>query len=601
MFQSLLHMVKNTVDTHPYRDALKVRRAGLYLGITYRQLWETIRRLTHGMAAIGLQPGDRIAIFSANRPEWPISDLAIMALRGVTVPLHTNSTDPQLQYILKDAGVRAVFVENQRHVKRFQAIQESVPSLEFIIPFDLTRQDASTPYSYRDLNALGEKHRKKHPDFFQKNLDAIHPREMCSIVYTSGTSGEPKGVMLHHQGFLTDIINSEAVLKLETERTFLSVLPLSHLYERLAGHWMPFYRGATVAYAESLQTLLKNMMEVKPHFILGVPRLFEKIMGHIYRQARTQNPLIRKLFFTAIEERLQWLEAGHSPYKFTWKSKLYDSLVFRPIRQRFGGNIELLISGGAPLSSHVLRFYQAIGMEMLEGYGMTETHLVITITPRFGARAGSCGKPLPGIEVTTAEDGEILVRGDTVMLGYYNKPDLTAEVIDSDGWFHTGDVGKFDEAGYLYITDRKKNIIVTSGGKNIAPAPIENALKQSPYIEEVYITGHGKKFLAALIVPDYELVTQWLKKNGISPPKDNQSLVTHPQVIELIQNEIKRLTREFASYEKIKKFALLAEPFSVEKGELTPSLKIRRNVIEEKYRSLIDQLYAEENTQSAAR
>ena len=594
MFQSLLHMVEHTVNAHPYRDALKVRRAGLYLGITYRQLWETIRRLTHGMAAIGLQPGDRIAIFSGNRPEWPITDFAIMALRAISVPLHTNATDQQLKYILNDARVRAVFVENRRQAKRFLEFQNAVPSLEFVIPFDLPKPTSSIPHAYRDLNSLGEKHRKKNPDFFRKNLAAIQPRDMCSIVYTSGTSGEPKGVMLHHLGFLTDIINSEAILKLETERTFLSVLPLSHLYERLAGHWVPFYRGATVAYAESLQTLLKNMQEVQPNFILGVPRLFEKIMGHIQRQARNQNPLIRKLFFTALEDRLKWLESGKPPYKYSFKSKLLDALVFRPIRQRFGGNIELLISGGAPLSAHVLRFYQAIGLELLEGYGMTETHLVIALTPRFGARAGSCGKPIPGIEVTTADDGEILVRGDTVMLGYYNKPDLTREVIDTEGWFHTGDVGTFDDAGYLYITDRKKNIIVTSGGKNIAPAPIENALKQSPYIEEVYITGHGKKYLAALIVPDYELLRVWLRENGITPPEDNRTLVTHPRVHELIQAEIKRLTREFASYEKIKKFALLERPFSVEQGELTPSLKIRRNVVEERYREIINGLYQDE-------
>jgi len=594
MFQSLLHMVEQTVHTHPYRDALKVRRAGLYLGITYRQFWETIRRVTHGMAAIGLQPGDRIAIFSANRPEWPITDFAIMALRAISVPLHTNATDQQLKYILNDARVRAVFVENQRQANRFLVFQNAAPSLEFVIPFDLPKPTSSIPHAYRDLNSLGEKHRKKNPDFFKKNLAAIQPRDMCSIVYTSGTSGEPKGVMLHHLGFLTDIINSEAILKLETERTFLSVLPLSHLYERLAGHWVPFYRGATVAYAESLQTLLKNMQEVQPNFILGVPRLFEKIMGHIQRQARSQNPLIRKLFFTALEDRLKWLESGNPPYKYSFKSKLLDTLVFRPIRQRFGGNIELLISGGAPLSAHVLCFYQAIGLELLEGYGMTETHLVIALTPRFGARAGSCGKPIPGIEVTTAEDGEILVRGDTVMLGYYNKPDLTREVIDTEGWFHTGDVGAFDDAGYLYITDRKKNIIVTSGGKNIAPAPIENALKQSPYIEEVYITGHGKKYLAALIVPDYELLRVWLRENGMTPPEDNRTLVTRPRVQELIQAEIKRLTREFASYEKIKKFALLERPFSVEQGELTPSLKIRRNVVEERYREIINGLYQDE-------
>lgn len=593
MHASLLHMLQETVSRHPNRDALKVKRAGLYLGITYRQFWETIRRLTHGMAAIGLQAGDRIAIFSGNRPEWPITDFAIMALRGVSVPIHTTSTDTQLQYIFKDAGVRAVFVENALHARRMAKIQKQLPQLEFIIPFELMEDKQLFPYTYTDLNGLGEKHRKSHPDFFRQNLSRIQPQDMCTIVYTSGTSGNPKGVMLHHRGFLVDIVQSEAVLKLETDRTFLSVLPLSHLYERLAGHWLPFYRGATIAYAESLQRLLTNLQEVRPHFMLGVPRLFEKIMGHIRRQMRQQNALVRFLFFAGLEDRLQWLENGHSPYKYTWKTRWIDRLIFRKIRHRLGNNIELLISGGAPLSPHVLRFFQAIGLELLEGYGMTETHLVITLTPRFGARPGSCGKPLPGIEVTLNDDGEILVRGETVMRGYYNQPELTKEVIDAKGWFHTGDIGKFDDAGYLYITDRKKNIIVTSGGKNIAPAPIENALKQSPYIDEVVLSGHGQKYLVALIVPDYEALRQWLQQKG-TPPQNNAQLVERADVQELITNEIRRLTRDFAAYEKIKRFTLLERPFSIENGELTPSLKVRRNVVESHYRDRLKALYAED-------
>ncbi len=594
MYQSLLHMLEATVTQHPYRDALKVKRSGLYLGITYRQFWETIRRLTHGMAAIGLQPGDRIAILSANRPEWPITDFAIMALRGISVPIHTTSTEAQIQYILKDAGARAIFVETEQQARRLVSFQKEFPQLEFIIPFELVEDTRQFPYSYRELNGLGEKHRKSHPDFFRKSLAEIQPRDMCTIVYTSGTSGNPKGVMLHHRGFLVDIIQSEAVLKLETDRTFLSVLPLSHLYERLAGHWLPFYRGATVAYAENLQRMLHNLQELQPNFVLGVPRLFEKMMGNIRRQMRQQNPLIRYLFFNGLQERLEWLENGNSPYKYTWKTRWIDRLIFRKIRQRLGGNIELFISGGAPLSPHVLRFFQAIGLELLEGYGMTETHLVIALTPRFGARPGSCGKPLPGIEVTLGDDGEILVRGETVMLGYYNQPELTREVIDPDGWFHTGDVGKFDDAGYLYITDRKKNIIVTSGGKNIAPAPIENALKQSPYIDEVLVTGHGQKYLVALIVPDYDALRQWLREKGVTPPEHNQQLVERTDVQELITREIRRLTKDFAAYEKIKRFTLLERPFSVENGELTPSLKVRRNVVEAHYRDRIQALYAEE-------
>jgi len=424
-------------------------------------------------------------------------------------------------------------------------------------------------------------------------LKSIKTEEICTLVYTSGTTGDPKGVMLHHKGFIKDIVNAEKVLNLFPDDVFLSFLPLSHLYERLAGHWCPIYRGATIHYARSIDTVVEDITVAKPTIMVSVPRLYEKVAAAVKEQIEHSSNFKRNLFFWALGTGLEYNKSIVEGNAGNWLKRRYqlaDKVVFSKIKKKLGGNFRIPIAGGAPLSVDTLKFFEAIGLKIIEGYGMTETHLIITLTPFGKTKYGSCGKPIEGVEVKIAKDGEVLVKGDTVMEGYYNKPDLTGEVIDKDGWLHTGDIGHLDEDNYLFLTDRKKNIIVTSGGKNVAPAPIEHLLKTSKYVEDVCLVGNHRKFISALVIPNFEMLKSYLKEAGqeISEPEE---IVKNKDVIELINAEFSALQKSLASYETAKKFILLAEPLSIEKGEITPSLKIKRNVVEKHYKDQIDQLY----------
>ena len=439
----------------------------------------------------------------------------------------------------------------------------------------------------------GSIHRQAHSDLFDQSLDGIQSQEICTLVYTSGTTGEPKGVMLHHNGFVKDIVNSEAVLSLYSDDVFLSFLPLSHLYERLAGHWCPMYRGAGIFYARSIETVVEDIAVARPTVMVSVPRLYEKVATAVYEQVEHSPGIKRNLFYWAIGTGLEYHEKRISGNVSPWLKKRYqfaDKAVFSKIKKKLGGRLRSPIAGGAPLSVDTLKFFEAIGLRIIEGYGMTETHLIITLTPPGKTKYGSCGKPIKGIQVKIAEDGEVLVKGDTLMEGYYNKPELTSEVIDSDGWLHTGDIGHLDEDNYLFLTDRKKNIIVTSGGKNVAPAPIEHILKTSKYIDDVCLVGNRHNFISAVIIPNYELLKKYAGSVGLSLTS-NEELVQNEQIINLIKQEIDSLQSSFASYETVKKFILLDQPLTIDKGEITPSLKIKRDVIEQKYKAQIDALY----------
>lgn len=593
MEKSVVHLLWNSIGRFPEKDALRYKSGGDYRGITYRELGDAIERLTHGMAAVGLQPGDRIAILSYNRPEWPMADFAIFCLRGITVPVYHTLPPGQIAYILKDAGVRAIFVEDAIQYRKIQEIRAGCPALEYLFPMSGEVPRDEKTISFQRLLEIGAAHQRENPDFCREQIGAIQPMDICSIVYTSGTVGEPKGVMLHHKGFVTDIESSISVFGLYPEDVFLSFLPLSHLYERVGGHWCPLSRGCTIAYAESINSVVEDVPRVRPTVMVSVPRLYEKISSAVIEQVEAKPPMAQKLFYWSLKTGRRYhaqRRAGNLRALTALGYRLANRLVFNKIRQKLGGRFRFPISGGAPLSVETLKFFEAMGLSIVEGYGMTETHLIITLTPPGNTRYGSCGRPIPGVSVKIGEDGEILVSGPTLMAGYYNKPDQTRQVIDQDGWLHTGDIGYMDEDDYLYITDRKKNILVTAGGKNVAPAPIENALKKSKYIEDVCLVGDGRKFISAIVIPNYESVRGWAAKNGLSFA-DNRELVQNDRVNRLIQEEIERHQSDFARYEKVKKFILLPEPLSVERGELTPSLKIKRRVVEEKYREAIDQLY----------
>jgi len=592
MFQNIPEMVFNTIKNFPDRDVFRFKRNGVIQSITYSELKVALNKLVHGLLARGIKEGDKIAILSNNRPEWPITDFAVFILHGIVVPIYQTLPPVQIKYILNDAKVRAIFVEDDEQYAKIMQIKHDIPSLEYIFSFTKLSDSSKQIDTYDSLLQLGENGDLEN---INKLIDSIDPEEICSLVYTSGTTGKPKGVMLHHKGFIIDIINAEAVLNLLPDDVFMSFLPLSHLYERLAGHWCPIYRGGTIHYAQSISTVINDIAEAKPTVMVSVPRLYEKIANAVYDQVDSGSPLKRKIFHWALKTGLSYHKQRTSGKVSKWLEKKYhfaDKVAFTKIKQKLGGSFRYPIAGGAPLSVETLKFFEAIGLRIIEGYGMTETHLIITLTPFGKTKYGSCGKPLDCLELKIAEDGEVLIKGDILMKGYYNQPELTSEVIDSEGWLHTGDIGYLDDEKFLFLTDRKKNIIVTSGGKNVASAPIENRLKQSRYIDDACVIGNGRKFISALIIPSIDNIKKWAANNDIQT-EDIAKLINDPKVIALIQSEIDTLQTELARFEQVKKFALLPEPLTIENDELTPSLKIKKSVVEEKYKDIIEKLYAE--------
>lgn len=593
MFKSIPHLLFSTIEKYPDNIVFHYYRNGQIGTMTYAELGEQVKNLTHGLMDLGLTKGDRLAILSYNRPEWAITDFSTFCLQGVVVPVYQTLPANQIEYILNDCQARAIVVENDLQYQKILEIKKNLSNLEFIITIEDLSDTKSDVTPLSELMERGKRHRQAHSGLFDQNLNTIQSREICTFVYTSGTTGEPKGVMLHHDGFIKDIVNSEAVLNLYPDDVFLSFLPLSHLYERLAGHWCPMYRGTGIFYARSIETVVEDIAIARPTVMVSVPRLYEKVAAAVYEQVENSPAIKRNLFYWAIGTGLEYHEQRISGNVTPWLKRRYqfaDKVVFSKIKKKLGGRLRSPIAGGAPLSVDTLKFFEAIGLRIIEGYGMTETHLIITLTPPGKTKYGSCGKPIKGVQVKIAADGEVLVKGDTLMEGYYNKPELTSEVIDNDGWLHTGDIGYLDEDNYLFLTDRKKNIIITSGGKNIAPAPIEHALKASKYIDDVCLVGNGRKFISAVIIPNYDLLKKYAESVGFAPV-NNEELVRNEQIISLIKQEVDQQQSSFASYETVKKFILLDQPLSIDKGEITPSLKIKRDVIEKKYKAPIDALY----------
>jgi len=592
MFVSIPHMLEATIREYPDNLALKMKKGDQFVEYTYRKMGQTIRRLARALDALGLKSGDKIAILSNNRPEWTITDFAVLVLRGVVVPIYQTLPPNQIAYLLHDSETRAIFVENEEQYQKILAIKAHLPQLQFIFSIDPLPQPPDI-MDFEQLCRRGQQFGQVDPEQYNHWLAAIQPDDICSLVYTSGTTGAPKGVMLHHRGFITDILEAEAVLNLRPDDVFLSFLPLSHLYERLAGHWCPMLRGASIFYSQGISTVIDDIAIAHPTVIVSVPRLFEKIAAKVLTQVDESSYLKRKIFYWASRTGRRYHDAKYKGRPGAWlahRYRLADKLVFSKIKAKLGGRLRYPIAGGAPLSVETLKFFEALDTRIIEGYGMTETHLIITLTPYGKTKYGSCGKPIGQVEVRIADDGEVLVKGPTLMAGYYNLPEVTRETIDSDGWLHTGDIGYLDHEGYLFLTDRKKNIIVTSGGKNIPAARVENLLKTSKYIDDVCLIGNQRNFISALIIPNFETLTAWAQQHQLSF-HNNPELVDHPAVIGLIAEEIDVLQIELARFEKVKKFILLAEPLSIDRGELTPSLKIRRAVIEQKYKAEIDQLY----------
>lgn len=592
MIDTLARVFLNTEKNYRKEALMLVKREGKYCPISTDEFSQRVRNISAGLRAFGLNSGDKLIILSENRPEWVMVDLAAICLGAVTVPIYTSLTPPQIKYIINDSEARFVVCSNPDMWSRLEVIRAELPLVEkYIMIEDLAPAGVLT---LKEVEKEGEKLNRQNPGEFDKIAESIGPDDLATIIYTSGTTGVPKGAMLSHYNLVSNVQALRSVIEFTEKDTALSFLPLSHVLERMCTFaWI--YVGATIAYAESVDTVAQNLVEARPTIMVSVPRLFDKFYARVIDNVLSSSNLKKKIFFWALKTGRKYAQKKINREKISgWLRFRYGlayKLVFSKIVEKTGGRVRFFVSGGAPLSRDIAEFFYAMGILVIEGYGLTETSPVIAVNRLEDFRFGSVGKILPEVEVKIAEDGEIWARGPNVMKGYFKKEAETREAFE-DGWFKTGDIGYLDKDGYLVITDRKKDILVTAGGKNVAPQPIENTLKSSPYIANAVVVGNHRKFVSALVVPDFDKLEIWARENNVAFG-DRKELVNRPEIYEFFMKEIDRLTPHLASYEKIKKISLLDKDFEIEAGELTPTLKVRRKIVEEKYKDLIDRMYAE--------
>ncbi|TCP55444.1 long-chain acyl-CoA synthetase [Tumebacillus sp. BK434] len=583
--RNLPAMLHETVSSYHNRDALLWKEDGIWHRMTYSVFWQRIQSLAYGLQKLGIQAQSKVAILSNNRPDWTIADYAILTLGAISVPIYPTLTEAQIGYILDNGDVEIVFAETPELAEKVRSA--ATDKLRYIILFQPGPLANNTSVlAYRDVLETGYQLLEA-----QGQLDTwqeVEEQDIATICYTSGTTGNPKGVMLTHGNLITNIVETGKYIPITTGDTKLSHLPLSHIFERTCGQFTATLSGATIAYAEDISTVAANIVEVKPTLLMSVPRFYEKVYAGVMKTVQDSSGFKRWLFRTAIRSGVK-----HSQ-KPTLGTRLFrplfDKLVYSKVRAKMGGNLRLLVSGGAALSPYIAEFFHAIGLSVSEGYGLTETSPVISTNPLDAIRIGTVGRPIPGLEIKTEEDGEILVKGPSIMTGYYKDPQATAEAFDEAGWFRTGDIGALQD-GYLRIVERKKNILVLTTGKNVAPFPIESALSRSPYISQAILFGDRRKYVTALIVPDFPALSEWADRQSLPPGR--HKMLQQQAVTELYSREIERTLQDFAPFEIPKKFSLLARDLTLEDGELTPSMKVRTHVLQNNYRAEIDSMYEE--------
>ena len=593
-FRSLPDMLRTNANRYGDKAAMLIKSGDEWKEITYTEFGEKVRLIAEGLVSLGIAAGEKVALLSENRPEWSMSDFGIQSAKAIVVPVYPTLIGKQIEYILRNSGAKFIIASTAEQAEKVFPLLDSIENLSKLILMEgVSNFDNENIISFDDLLEAGKQYRKNNENWYHETIDKIDKMEMMTIIYTSGTTGDPKGVMLCHNNFMSNI---EAVLEpipISEEDTFLSFLPLSHVFERMAGNFVPYALGSTVAFAESIEKVAENMGEVHPTIMTSVPRLYEKMYTKINIAVDEGSPVKRKLFrwsFRIGDEMQKAQKAGTVSAGLKFKHGIASKLVFSKLKTRMGGKLRFFVSGGAPLSKEIGEFFSMAGITIIECYGLTETSPGITAGVAGDVVFGTVGPPLNNVEVKLAEDGEILTRGPHVMLGYHDNEEATKEIIDSDGWLHTGDIGEFDEGGRLKITDRKKNILVTAGGKNIAPAPIENMLITSPIIEQIMLIGDRRKFISAVIAPDYINLKSLAEKRGISI-SSNEELVSDPEVYKLMEEELDKLLVDVSNFERVKKFIMIPRLLTIEDGEITPSLKIKRKVIIEKFAGQIDALY----------
>lgn len=578
-------MLHRSVEQFPDKDVFMWKENGVYQHMTYRDFWEKIFHAASGFSELGIGEDDKVAIISDSNPMWGITDFALASIGAVSVPVYPTLPADQAAFTLKNGDVQIAVVENK---EQYEKVLDGDADLERIITMypDDQQQLEGSNMSFADLEDIGQKNPINNWEDNWRNIDRD---QLVTIIHTSGTTGRPKGVMLTHGNFLSNVEAVQFwVVELLPEDISLSYLPLSHVFERTAGHFVPLSVGVTIAYAESINTIPENLLEVKPTILTSVPRLFEKVYTMVWDEINAGSSVKKKVFNWALsigEERYdeyqkaqmdQLIKQIAMPSSFMRKWKLADRLVFSQVKEKLGGKLRGMVSGGGTLSSELARFFWALDLPILEGYGLTETAPIVSTNPIVRAKAGTVGKILPNVDVKIADDGEVLVKGPNIMKGYYKDPDKTAEEF-VDGWYKTGDIGALDEDGYLKIIDRKKRIIVLSTGKNVAPQPIENAMDESDFIGNSIVFGEKQKYIICLVNPDFENLQIWADRKNIKS-SSTEDLCKNEQVINLIEKEVHERTKDFAKFEQPKKVVIIGKEWTVDDGELTPKLSLRLNV-----------------------
>lgn len=580
----------------PQEDMFAAKENGHWRKYSTQEVRKLVDSLSMGLlhAGVGYQDGsvegrDKIAVLSNNRPEWLILDLAIQQTGAILTPIYPTISPNELEFIFNDASIKMVFVSDQELYNKVQSVRSKTPSVQAVYSFN----ELSGVLNWKELLHNGT---ASDLEKLQSIKDAIRPDELATILYTSGTTGFPKGVMLSHKNIMENVQNVEEIVSAVANASdrCLSFLPLNHIFERMVSY-IYMYIGVSIYYAESIDTVGDNLKEVKPTLFTTVPRLLEKVYEKIMAKGRELTGVKKNLFFWAVGVANKFELDKNQGFVYNIQLAIANKLIFSKWRDALGGNVKAIVTGAAACQVRLLRIFTAAKIVVMEGYGLTETSPVISVNryDSSGRRFGTVGQGIKNVEVKLAEDGEICCRGSNVMMGYYKRPDLTAECIDNENWFHTGDIGTWVEGNFLKITDRKKEIFKTSGGKYVAPQPIENKMKESPFIEQMMVVGPERKFTAALIVPAFANLKTWCEKNGV-PHQSNDEMISNPRVQEHYKSIVEKFNVQFNHIEQVKKFELLNAEWTIDGGELTPTLKLKRKVITEKYSDAIERIYAED-------